>query len=141
MSSERRLCPACGANNFSTQQNCWSCNAPLTSVKAQGSIDTISDDPMVIPAIAVVILSILAPFISLCAGLVFLMMPGRRNATLGWWNVIAGVLGTIFHIVALAFLIPSVSSGVLTKTLSGLAQQRQQNDLNQSQNILNGQDQ
>jgi hypothetical protein len=69
------------------------------------------------------------------------MMPGRRNATLGWWNVIASVLGTIFHIVALAFLIPSVTSGVLTKTLSGLAQQRQQNDLNQSQNILNGQDQ
>jgi hypothetical protein len=96
---------------------------------------------MVVPAIAVVILSILAPFISLCAGLVFLMMSGRRNATLGWWNVIAGVLGTIFHIVALAFLIPSVSCGVLTKTLSGLAQQRQQNDLNQSQNILNGQDQ
>jgi len=96
---------------------------------------------MVIPAIAVVVLSILTPFVSLCAGLVFLMMPGRRNATLGWWNVIAGVIGTILHIVVLAFLIPTVTSGLLTKTLSGLTQQRQQNDVNQSQTILNGQDQ
>ena len=100
-----------------------------------------TDDPMVIPAIAVVVLSILTPFVSLCAGLVFLMLPGRRNATLGWWNVIAGVIGTILHIVALAFLIPTVTSGLLTKTLSGLSQQRQQNDVNQSQTILNGQDQ
>lgn len=78
---------------------------------------------------------------SLCTGLIFLMLPGRRNAMLGWWNVIAGVIGTILHIVALAFLLPAVTSGVLTKTLSGLSQQRQQNDINQSQTILNGQDQ
>jgi len=141
MSSERRLCPACGANNFSTQQNCWSCKAILTSANAPTVTEFVTDDPMVIPAIAVIILSILTPFVSLCAGLVFLMLPGRRNATLGWWNVIAGVIGTILHIVVLAFLIPTVTSGVLTKTLSGLTQQRQQNDVNQSQTILNGQDQ
>lgn len=69
------------------------------------------------------------------------MLPGRRNTTLGWWNVIAGVIGTGLHIVALAFILPSVTSGVLTKALSGLSQQRQQNDLNQGQNILNGQGQ
>ena len=141
MSSERRLCTTCGANNFSTQQNCWSCNAPLTTAKPSATSEHAIDDPMVLPAISVVILSILAPFMSLCTGLIFLMLPGRRNAMLGWWNVIAGVIGTILHIVALAFLLPAVTSGVLTKTLSGLSQQRQQNDINQSQTILNGQDQ
>lgn len=99
------------------------------------------DDPMVIPAVSVVVLSLMAPFVSLCAGCIFLMMPGRRNATLGWWNIIAGVIGTVLHIVALAFIIPSVTSGVLTKSLSGLAQQREQSDINQSQSILNGQQQ
>jgi hypothetical protein len=96
---------------------------------------------MVIPAIAVVALSMLAPFVSLCAGCVFLMLPGRRNATVGWWNVIAGVIGSILHIVALAFIIPSVTTGVLTKTLTGLSQQRQQSDIDQSQSILSGQQQ
>ncbi len=69
------------------------------------------------------------------------MLTGKRNTLLGWWNVIAGVIGSVLHIVVLAFLIPSVTSGVLTKTLTGLSQQRQQNDIDQSQNILNGQNQ
>ena len=140
MSSERRLCPACGANNFSTQQSCWSCNAPLTSTISPMIVDSKTDDPMVIPAIAVVVLSLLTPFVSLCVGLIFLMLSGRRNTTLGWWNVVAGVLGSVLHVVALAFLLPAVTSGVLTKTLTGLSQQRQQNDVNQSQSILSGQD-
>lgn len=139
MSTDRRLCPACGANNFSTQQSCWSCNAPLVTQSSSAMVTMPSDDPMVIPAISVVILSLLAPFVSLCTGCVFLMMPGRRNATIGWWNVIAGIIGTVLHVVALAFIIPSVTSGVLTKTLSGLSQQRQQNDIDQSQSILSGQ--
>lgn len=139
MSTDRRLCPACGANNFSTQQSCWSCNAPLVTQSSPAVITMQSDDPMVIPAVSVVFLSLLAPFVSLCTGCVFLMMPGRRNATLGWWNLIAGFIGTLLHVVALAFIIPSVTSGVLTKTLSGLSQQRQQNDIDQSQSILSGQ--
>ncbi|MFY8052660.1 MAG: hypothetical protein ACOVP2_08585 [Armatimonadaceae bacterium] len=69
------------------------------------------------------------------------MLPGRRNATVGWWNVIAGVIGSILHVVALAFIIPSVTTGVLTKTLTGLSQQRQQSDIDQSQSILSGQQQ
>ena len=141
MSTDRRLCPACGANNFSTQQSCWSCNAPLVRQESPAAVVMPTDDPMVIPAISVVFLSLLAPFVSLCTGCVFLMMPGRRNATLGWWNIIAGIIGTILHVVALAFIIPSVTSGVLTKSLSGLAQQRQQSDIDQSQSILNGQQQ
>ena len=100
-----------------------------------------TDDPMVVPAVSVVFLSLLAPFVSLCAGCVFLMLSGRRNTTLGWWNIIAGTVGTILHVVALAFIIPSVTSGVITKSLSGLAQQRQQSDIDQSQSILNGQQQ
>jgi len=103
-------------------------------------VDSKTDDPMVIPAIAVVVLSLLTPFVSLCVGLIFLMLSGRRNTTLGWWNVVAGVLGSVLHVVALAFLLPAVTSGVLTKTLTGLSQQRQQNDVNQSQSILSGQD-
>ena len=102
--------------------------------------DAQTDDPMVIPAVAVVVLSLLTPFVSLCAGFIFLMLPGRRNTTLGWWNVVAGVLGSVLHVVALAFLLPAVTSGFLTKTLTGLSQQRQQNDVNQSQSILSGQD-
>ena len=141
MSSERQSCAHCGANNFATQQNCWSCHAPLLASRpVLGSVPVV-DDPMVIPAIAVIVLSILTPFISLCAGLVFLMLSGKRNTTLGWWNIIAGVIGTVLHVVALAFILPSVTSGLLTKTLSGLSQQRQQNDVNQSQSILNGQGQ
>ena len=103
-------------------------------------VDSQTDDPMVIPSIAVVVLSLLTPFVSLCVGLIFLMLSGRRNTTLGWWNVVAGVLGSVLHVVALAFLLPAVTSGVLTKTLTGLSQQRQQNDVNQSQSILSGQD-
>jgi ACR3 family arsenite efflux pump ArsB len=103
-------------------------------------VDSQTDDPMVIPAIAVVVLSLLTPFVSLCVGLIFLMLSGRRNTTLGWWNVVAGVLGTVLHVVALAFLLPAVTSGVLTKTLTGLSQQRQQNDVNQSQSIMSGQE-
>jgi ACR3 family arsenite efflux pump ArsB len=103
-------------------------------------VDSQTDDPMVIPAIAVVVLSLLTPFVSLCVGLIFLMLSGRRNTTLGWWNVVAGVLGSVLHVVVLAFLLPAVTSGVLTKTLTGLSQQRQQNDVNQSQSILSGQD-
>ena len=140
MSSERRLCPACGANNFSTQQSCWSCNASLLTTNGPVVLENQTDDPMVIPAIAVVVLSLLTPFVSLCAGMIFLMLSGRRNTTLGWWNVVAGVLGTVLHVVTLAFLLPAVTSGVLTKTLTGLSQQRQQNDVNQSQSILNGQE-
>lgn len=141
MSTDRRLCPSCGANNFSTQQSCWSCNAPLIPPSSPGVRALQQDDAMVIPAIAVVALSMLAPFVSLCAGCVFLMLPGRRNATVGWWNVIAGVIGSILHMVALAFIIPSVTTGVLTKTLTGLSQQRQQSDIDQSQSILSGQQQ
>ncbi len=141
MSTDRRLCASCGANNFSTQQNCWSCKAPLTGVTGTGFAVEAPDDPMVIPAVSVILLSFLAPFLSLCVGLVFLMLTGKRNTLLGWWNVIAGVIGSVLHIVVLAFLIPSVTSGVLTKTLTGLSQQRQQNDIDQSQNILNGQNQ
>jgi hypothetical protein len=140
MSTERRLCQACGANNFSTQQSCWSCNASLITTNESVISAAQMDDPMVIPAIAVVILSLLTPFVSLCVGFVFLMLSGRRNTTLGWWNVIAGVLGSVLHVVALAFLLPAVTSGVLTKTLTGLSQQRQQNDVNQSQSILSGQE-
>jgi ACR3 family arsenite efflux pump ArsB len=103
-------------------------------------VDSQTDDPMVIPAIAVVVLSLLTPFVSLCVGLIFLMLSGRRNTILGWWNVVAGVLGTVLHVVALAFLLPAVTSGVLTKTLTGLSQQRQQNDVNQSQSIMSGQE-
>jgi ACR3 family arsenite efflux pump ArsB len=103
-------------------------------------VDSQTDDPMVTPAIAVVVLSLLTPFVSLCVGLIFLMLSGRRNTTLGWWNVVAGVLGTVLHVVALAFLLPAVTSGVLTKTLTGLSQQRQQNDVNQSQSIMSGQE-
>ncbi|MEY3764985.1 MAG: hypothetical protein RLZ42_1645 [Armatimonadota bacterium] len=103
-------------------------------------VDSQTDDPMVIPAIAVVVLSLLTPFVSLCVGLIFLMLSGRRNTTLGWWNVVAGVLGTVLHVVALTFLLPAVTSGVLTKTLTGLSQQRQQNDVNQSQSIMSGQE-
>jgi len=103
-------------------------------------VDSKTDDPMVIPAISVVVLSLLTPFVSLCVGLIFLMFSGRRNTTLGWWNVVAGVLGTVLHVVALAFLLPAVTSGVLTKTLTGLSQQRQQNDVNQSQSIMSGQE-
>ncbi len=103
-------------------------------------VDSQTDDPMVIPAIAVVVLSLLTPFVSLCVGLIFLMLSGRRNTTLGWWNVVAGVLGSVLHVVALAFLLPAVTSGVLTKTLTGLSQQRQQNDVNQSQSIMSGQE-
>jgi ACR3 family arsenite efflux pump ArsB len=102
--------------------------------------DPQTDDPMVIPAITVVVLSLLTPFVSLCVGLIFLMLSGRRNTTLGWWNVVAGVLGTVLHVVALAFLLPAVTSGVLTKTITGLTQQRQQNDVNQSQSIMSGQE-
>lgn len=141
MSTDRRLCASCGANNFSTQQNCWSCKAPLTGVTGTGVAVEAPDDPMVIPAVSVILLSFLAPFLSVCVGLVFLMLTGKRNTLLGWWNVIAGVIGGVLHIVVLAFLIPSVTSGVLTKTLTGLSQQRQQNDIDQSQNILNGQNQ
>lgn len=138
MSTDRRICPACGANNFSTQQSCWSCNAALGSQVPTVNAVMSSDDTMIIPAVAVALLSLLSPFVSLCAGLLFLMQPGRRNTTLGWWNIIAGVIGTALHLVALAVLLPSITSGVLSKTLSGLTQQKQQNDLNQSQSILNG---
>lgn len=103
-------------------------------------VDSQTDDPMVIPAIAVVVLSLLTPFVSLCVGLIFLMLSGRRNTTLGWWNIVAGVLGSVLHVVALAFLLPAFTSGVLTKTLTGLSQQRQQNDVNQSQSIMSGQE-
>ncbi|MFM7188484.1 MAG: hypothetical protein ACKO14_11780 [Armatimonadota bacterium] len=96
---------------------------------------------MVVPAISVAILSLLAPFVSLCTGCVFLMLSGRRNVTLGWWNIIAGTIGTVLHVVALAVVIPTVSTGILTKTLAGLSQQRQQSDLDQSQSILSGQQQ
>ena len=141
MSSDRRLCPACGANNFSTQQSCWSCNASLVPQRSPSSVSLPPDDPMVVPAISVAILSLMAPFVSLCTGCVFLMLSGRRNVTLGWWNIIAGTIGSVLHVVALAVVIPTVSTGILTKTLAGLSQQRQQSDLDQSQSILSGQQQ
>lgn len=117
MSSDRVVCAQCGANNFATQAACWKCGVALTAAPsapqaAPGRVPVAASSGESPAALwASLALGALFPVISLPVGLVFLMLDDRRKAQIGWWNIIAGVVGTVINLlIAAATILPTVMS-------------------------------
>lgn len=132
MTTDRVVCSQCGANNFATQAACWKCGTtlgaapspsapprPAVAVAPAQSTAPHADSPAALwSSIA---LGVLFPVISLPVGLVFLMLDDRRKAQIGWWNILAGVIGTVLNVLlAFATIMPWLSGITKGFPLSGL---------------------
>ena len=126
MTTDRVVCSQCGANNFATQAACWKCGtslsaapaAPLPATPARPLLDTPESPAALWSSIA---LGALFPVISIPVGLVFLMLDDRRKAQIGWWNILAGVIGTVLNVLlAFATIMPWLSGITKGFPLGGL---------------------
>lgn len=138
MSDGRRICPACGSNNFETQAACWKCGKPLTGASAPAASPT---PPSPNAWIATIALGLLFPLVAVPVGLVFLMLDDPRKTQIGRWNLLWGTIGTLVHLVGTLFLarvalLPFTAMAESVGKLSGSASQSR--DVDQGGKILDG---
>lgn len=118
--ANRRVCPACGANNFDTQARCWQCGGalhgagPSTSPSPTwASTATLDSNASTIAAAA---LAFLTPAVALVVGLVFIMLGGPERVRTGKRTLGFTVAGLAIHLIAT----PIAAKFLLTPLLGGL---------------------
>jgi uncharacterized membrane protein len=81
------------------------------------------------------------PVLAIPIGIVFLMLDDKRRAQIGWWNIIAGVVGTVVHTVVTGLLASAIITPMIYKGMDGLLsmkqRQAQSQDLNSEAPPLN----
>lgn len=138
MTTDRVVCAQCGANNFATQAACWKCGNALTAAPAgipQSAVavarPAVASPESPAALWASLALGVLLPVVSIPVGLVFLMLDDRRKAQIGWWNIIAGAIGTILSLlVTAAMILPMLTSLTKGLPLGGLRGSVASPDLN-----------
>jgi hypothetical protein len=115
--ANRRVCSACGANNFDTQARCWQCGGSLneSSVSTPAGAAPRSVDHNIV-SIASAALAFLTPAVALIVGLVFIMLGDPDRVRTGKRTLGFAVAGLIVHLIAT----PIVAKILLTPLLGGL---------------------
>ena len=102
----RVICAQCGANNFSTQANCWKCQAalgvsaaprpPLPAPLPQIGVAPSLADPSV-AFWAAIALAVFFPTVAVPVGIVFLMLDDRRKIEIGKLALIWGLIFSLLQ--------------------------------------------
>jgi hypothetical protein len=121
----RIVCARCGENNFDTQANCWKCGsslagtpaAPTTSPRPSPPPAAYAAAPVAVASApisrpvdlgvaiwAAVALAFFFPGVAVPVGLVFLMLDDRRKVEIGRITLIWGLVFTLLHLLATAWL-------------------------------------
>jgi hypothetical protein len=121
----RIVCARCGENNFNTQANCWKCGSSLAgtppvrtpppraaSPPAAYAAASSAPAPALVsrpvdPAVALwaaIALALFFPGVAVPVGLVFLMLDDRRKVEIGRITLIWGLVFTLLHLLATAWL-------------------------------------